>query len=114
MDFRAVSNTILDLFGNNVYIRVKTITISPSGDEYEEYNDYLAIAGVNDITPESDYYKAGEAFIGEKLFFFNSEAEYINENNTIIFNSEEYKIKKIIKHYSSNILAGYEVLAKKI
>lgn len=114
MDFRAVSDTITSLFGNDIYMRVKTITISPSGDEYEEYVDYPAIAGVNDITPESDYYKAGEAFIGEKLFFFNSEAEYIDEDNTIVFNSEEYKIKKIIKHYASNILAGYEVLAKKI
>lgn len=109
-------NKIINRVGNDIIIsNKKNIQYDDWGNEYTQISSNVStIAIVNDISGSESFETEGILVPNDKIFFFKSDEGGITNENTIIYENDEYNIVKIIPYKAENTQQQYEVWCKKM
>jgi hypothetical protein len=94
-----IVNPSIDRLGENITVRVVSVSISDWGDNYGDNStsDTTTVAVVNDIQGDEEFNTEGKYHPGDKTFFVKSDAS-VSVGNRIIHNSNTYEVKDVITH----------------
>ena len=114
MDSGSVIAAQIERFGENVTLRTVTNSYSDWGDATATTSDTTIKAVYNDIVGDEQFNKDGRYQSGDKVFFCKSTQTGLAVGNRIIWNSETFEIKDVVRHRLSGANTVFEVRCGKI
>ena len=105
----------LNKLSTSVTIRVQPTSYNDYGDISGSYSEHTTTAIIEENASDMIFAPEGEVVVGDIIAIFDpADESYLDEHNTVVINSVEYKILDVYPQNFGSETAFYVVSLKKV